>query len=88
MVLKTYSCKDLQAILKIFKVNLHNQLDVRKLIISSEYHEIISNQSLWLFCRCRYAFSVFFSVISSVEISQNLLFIRRFVREKFCCFPY
>ena len=38
MVLKTYFCKDLQAILKIFKVNLHNQLDVRKLIISSEYH--------------------------------------------------
>ena len=36
MALKTYSLKDLQAILKIFKVNfvvvvvLHNQLDVRK----------------------------------------------------------
>ena len=42
MVLKTYSCKDLAATLKTFKVKflvlflLHNQLDVRKnkLIIS------------------------------------------------------
>ena len=42
MVLKTYICKDLAAILKTFKVKflvlflLHNQLDVRKnkLIIS------------------------------------------------------
>ena len=42
MVLKTYTCKDLAAIMKTFKVKflvlflLHNQLDVRKnkLIIS------------------------------------------------------
>ena len=66
---------------------LYNQLDVRKnyaytiyfLICkeTSEYHEIISNQSVWLFLSLpvwHFLFVVVFSVVSSVESSLNLLF--------------
>ena len=66
---------------------LYNQLDVRKnyaytiyfLICkeTSEYHKIISNQSVWLFLSLpvwHFLFVVVFSVVSSVESSLNLLF--------------